>query len=332
MYPNPLKEHPKRQSLLAIFCAGIAVLAVLTPYDYHWTLDLSTHKIQGFAEFMNRSVFDRSRLPGAGDFVYPPLIVALLLYIPSWIGKFNHHLTRTRFHTFLVSSRPLLGFTMMSAFSCALLFVHTTKQIMGRARPNVVFEGKTSFSQWYQSGPEFFSHGSFTGSFPSGHTATAAITIIFAYVLLAYLAGRRRWIGWIGLALSVLFTAAMGVARMMSASHWLTDVIFTLFSEWALIHIIFFLVLKIPEQREYFRQQGRSQASAPFFELRLCLLLLLLCPGVWAFCIGIRSISFVGWSWLLALIPVGLVWSVFFLHRIRLVLSFSPPQPDREIG
>ena len=325
MYPNPLKDSPERQSLVAILCAGIAVLAVLTPYDYHWTLYLSTHTIHGFAEFMNRSVFERSRLPGAGDLVYPPLIFALLLYIPSWLWKFNHRLAGGRFHTFLVSFRPLLGFTLMSAFSCALLFVHTTKQIVGRARPNEVFEGKLPFSQWYQSGPHFFTHGSFTGSFPSGHTATAAIAIIFAYVLLASLAGRRRWIGWTGLALSVLFTAVMGIARMMSASHWLTDVLFTLFSEWALIHIIFFRVLKIPEQQEYFRRHGRPQARPLFFELRIGLLLLLLCPGVWAFCTGLRSYSFEGWSWLLALTPVGLVWALFFLRRIRLALLFSPP-------
>ena len=296
MYPYPLKDHPESQVLLAILCAGIAVLIVLTPYDYQWTYALSTHKIQGFAEFMNRSVFDRSRLPGAGDLVYPPLIITLLLYIPSWLWKFNHRSPWARFHSILVSFRPLLGFTLMSAFACALLFVHTTKQIMGRARPNAVFEGKMSFSQWYQSGPHFFTHGSFTGSFPSGHTATAAISIIFAYVLLASLAGRRRWIGWIGLALSVLFTSAMGIARMMSASHWLTDVIFTLFSQWALIHIIFFRVLNIPEQQEYFRQHGRPQARPSFFELRLCLLLLLLCPGLWAFCTGLRSFSFEGLS------------------------------------
>ena len=330
MYPTPLKDHPERLSLLAILCAGIAVLVVLTPYDYHWTIYLSTHKIHGFAEFMNRSVFDRSRLPGAGDLVYPPLIVVLLLYIPSWLRKFNHLPPRPRFHTFLISFRPLLGFTLMSAFACALLFVHTTKQIMGRARPNEVFEGKMPFSQWYQSGPHFFTHGSFTGSFPSGHTATAAITIIYAYVLLASLAGRRRWIGRTGLALSVLFTITMGVARMMSASHWLTDVLFTLFSQWALIHIIFFWVLKIPEQREYFRQHGTPPDRPPFFELRLCLLLLLLCPGLWAFCTGLRSISFVGWSWLLALTPAGLVWTLFFLRRIQMALSFSTPYPNRE--
>jgi len=328
MHPSPLKDHPQYQSLWAILCAGSVVLAVLTPYDYQWTLHLSTHKIHGFAEFMNRSVFDRARLPGAGDLVYPPILIAFLFYIPSWLWKFNHRLPKARFHTFLASFRPLLGFTLMSAFSCALLFVHTTKQIMGRARPNWVFEGKMPFSEWYQTGPHFFTHGSFTGSFPSGHTATASISIIFAYVLLASLEDRRRWIGWIGLALSVLFTMAMGIARMMSASHWLSDVIFTLFSEWALIHIIFFWVLKIPEQREYFREHGRPQPRPSFFELRLCLLLLLICPGLWAFFTGLRSCHFEGWSWLLALTPAGFVWTLFFICRIRTVVLFSPPPPD----
>ncbi len=328
MHPSPLKDHPERLFLLAVLCAGIVVLAVLTPHDYQWTLSLSTHKINGFAEFMNRSVFDRARLPGAGDLVYPPLVIALLLYIPSWLWKYNHRLPNAWFPTFLASFRPLLGFTLMSAFSCALLFTHTVKQVVGRARPNSVFEGKMPFSEWYQTGPHFFTHGSYTGSFPSGHTATASIAIIFAYVLLASLEEKKRWIGWSGLALSVLFTVAMGIARMMSASHWLSDVIFTLFSEWALIHSIYFWVLKIPEQREYFRQHGRPQPRPPFFELRLCLLLLLLCPGLWAFFTGLRSYCFEGWSWLLALTPAGLAWALFLLRLIRTAVSFSTPPQD----
>jgi membrane-associated phospholipid phosphatase len=328
MLPSSVRNHLPHRSLAAILCAGIVMLAVLTPYDYQWTLHLSTHKIRGFAEFMNRSVFDRARLPGAGDLVYPPLIIAFLLYIPSWLWKFNHLLPGNRFHAFLASFRPLFGFTLVSAFSCALLFVHTTKQVMGRARPNAVFEGAMPFSEWYQTGPHFFTHGSFTGSFPSGHTATASIAIIFAYVLLASFQDKRRWIGWIGLVLSLLFTAAMGIARMMSASHWLSDVVFTLFSEWALIHIIFYWVLKIPEQREYFRRHGRPQPRPPFFELRLCLLLLLLCPGLWALFTGLRSCRFEGWSWLFALTPAGLVWSLLFLRWIRNAVLFTPSPPE----
>jgi membrane-associated phospholipid phosphatase len=317
-------DHPHRdlQYLLAILCTGIIALAVLTPHDYAWTLYLSNHQKDGFAGFMNRSLFNGAVLPGAGDLTYPFLCIALLLYIPAWLWKFNGG--GASLQTFLSAHRPLFGFILTSACTCSLLFTHTVKQIVGRARPDSVFRGDMAFSQWYESGSHFFTHGGYTGSLPSGHTATASITIIFAYALMAALGpGRRLWLGRLGLLLAVCFTALMGVARMMSASHWLTDVVFTLFSQWALIHLVFFRLLRIPEQQAYFLQNGRPAERPLFFELRLCLLLLLLCPGLWAFFTGLRSLRFEGWSWLFALTPAGLAWSLFALHRIRKALSFT---------
>jgi membrane-associated phospholipid phosphatase len=323
MYPTFLKDHPfrKRLSLTAICCTGITLLVCLTPYDYQCTLYFSSHKAERFADFMNRSIFEGAALPGAGDLVYPLLLLALIFYVLAWVWKNDPHLPKSRFRIFLASFRPLSGFILMSAFSCALLFVHTTKQIVGRARPDSVFSGGMPFSEWYQTGPHFFTQGSFSGSFPSGHTATASIFIIFAYVLLASLQGRKRWAWGIVLALSLLFTAAMGIARMMSASHWLTDTLFTLFSEWALIHTIFFWVLDIPRQQGYFQQYKTPQPHRKMFELQLSLFLLLISPGLWAFFTGMRSYRFEGFSWLLALIPAGLIWTLFFLFRTRDIIK-----------
>ncbi|MDR3630283.1 MAG: phosphatase PAP2 family protein [Desulfocapsaceae bacterium] len=324
MQPNLEKKSSRRdlQQLLAILCSGLIALLILTPRDYSLTVYFSTHPSNCFANFMNRSLFNGAVLPGAGDFVYPLLLIAFLLYIPSCLWKFNG--TGSKFHTLLAAYRPLFGFTLTSAFSCALLFTHTVKQIVGRARPDSVFQKQMAFSEWYQDGAHFFTGGAYTGSFPSGHTATASISIIFAYVLLAGLGkGGRHWLGRAGLICALAFTALMGIARMMSASHWLTDVVFTLFSQWALIHLVFFRLLKVPEQQEYFQQHHRPETRPLFFELRLCLLLLPLCPGLWAFFTGLRSLHFVGWSWLAALTPAGLVWSLFFLGQLRKALSFN---------
>ncbi len=96
---SPMKNHPLRKWLsLAVICsAGIALLVCLAPYDYQWTIYFSTHKAERFANFMNRSIFEGASLPGAGDFVYPLLLIALLLYIPSWLWKYNHRCSNTRF-------------------------------------------------------------------------------------------------------------------------------------------------------------------------------------------------------------------------------------------
>jgi len=325
MHAITQKDRPHRDILYlsAILCSGLIVLAVLTPHDYAWTFYLSTHQRDGFAGFMNRSIFNGAALPGAGDLVYPLLFLTFLFYIPSWLWKFNG--TGTKFRTFLAAYRPLFGFTLTSAFCCSLLFTHTVKQIVGRARPDSVFRKEMAFSQWYQSGSHFFTHGSFTGSFPSGHTATASITIIFAYFLMAAVeSGKARWIGRVSLFLAVSLTVLMGIARMMSASHWLTDVVFTLFSQWALIHLVFFRLLNVPKQREYFQRNGIPKNRPLFFELRICLLLLLLCPGLWAFFTGLRSLQFEGWSWRIVLTPAGLGWSIYFLDRIRKALCFKP--------
>jgi membrane-associated phospholipid phosphatase len=321
-----IKDHRcgKWATLFLILCIGAIILAGLTRYDYQWTLYFSTHKLKYFAEFMNRSVFNGDPLPGAGDLIYPLLLITLLLYIPSWLWRHDRPLSERGLGSFFASCRPLCGFILFSAFSCSLLFTHTVKQIMGRARPDSVFSGKSPFSEWYHSGPLFFTHGSYTGSFPSGHTATAAITIIFAYVVLACLTEKKSRIGLTFFVFSILFTVLMGISRMMSASHWLTDVIFTLFSQWALIHIIFHFVLKIPERQAYFRQNRIPYPQKRFFELRLCLIMIPICVGIWAFFTGLRSYHFEGLSWLLALVPAGLVMTLIFLRRAWILVSGTP--------
>ncbi len=332
--PSSIKQPVRNWgSLILILCFGAFILTGITPHDYQWTQYFSTHEITGFARFMNRSVFNGDSFPGAGDLVYPLLLLTLFLYIPSWLRNYDKKEPKPGIDTFLATYRPLFGFILLSAFACSLLFTHTVKQIIGRARPGDVFSGRVPFSEWYHTGPLFFTHGSYSGSFPSGHTATAAITIIFAYALLAYLPQGKHRFGMLFLAFSILFTALMGIARMMSASHWLTDVVFTLFSQWALIHIIFFMVLKIPQKLEYFRQQGKPQPQPRFLELRICLILIPLCIGIWAFFTGLRSYSVEGWSWVLALIPVGLVWTLFFLRLARTFIFWKfKPLRNKDMG
>ena len=302
-----------------------------TADDFRWTLYFSAHPSPIFAGFMNRSIFNGDRLPGVGDVFYPLLAMTLLLYIPAWFGRGG---PETKWARRLASWRPVCGFILASAFSCSLMFTHTVKQIMGRARPDAVFAGKAPFTAWFCNGPLFFTHGSFTGSFPSGHTATAAISIIFAYALLACLPVRKRWWGWCCLVLALLLTILMGLARMMSASHWLTDVIFTLFSQWALVHIIFHWILQVPRHRDHFLRAGALLPQPRFFELRLCVLVIPICVGIWAFCTGLRSFGFDGWTRLLALTPAGLLLAIVFLFQaVRLATRACRfPHPGQTVS
>ena len=98
MHSSSLKDHPpnSRLALIVICCTGIALLICLTPYDYQWTIYFSTHKAERFADFMNRSVFDGAALPGAGDLVYPPLLITLIFYILSWSWKYESSIAGLR--------------------------------------------------------------------------------------------------------------------------------------------------------------------------------------------------------------------------------------------
>ncbi|MDD5206136.1 MAG: phosphatase PAP2 family protein [Desulfobacterales bacterium] len=86
--------------------------------------------------------------------------------------------------------------------------------------------------------PELVPHRAYvhTASFPSGHSAHAAVAYLTLGALLARVSRRRRLKAYV-LFLAILVTFAVGVSRVYLGVHWPTDVLggWTLGGTWALL-------------------------------------------------------------------------------------------------
>lgn len=301
---------------LGVVFTGSLAMIVATKFDITWTQFAHSHRIMWYSLFMNESLSNGNQL-GAVDFVYALIVIpSAILYFLSWFFCLFPHNKQVPFLIEkIISMRPYLGFLVTSAFCSAFLFVHATKQIVGRARPWDVFYSNIPYSEWYELGPLFITQGKFSGSFPSGHTAIASLIITLVYITLDTKRNSKLFSGLL-LAFSLVFAGGMGISRMMSASHWATDVIFTVFASWAIIHTIFYWGLKVPTQNDYFRKHKKHYTYKRFFELQICLYMSSLCLGVWAISTGIRSVYMSDWSWLMILSPLGFVTIIFSWEKL----------------
>jgi lipid A 4'-phosphatase len=154
------------------------------------------------------------------------------------------------------TGRRWLGFDgrKLAFLLCLLLLVpglivnQGLKEHWGRARPATVVEfgGDKTFT------PAFVPSDQEGGSFSSGHAAAAAYVVAVA----AILAGRGSL--WVWMAL--VYALAVGLARLVSGGHFLSDVLTSLFLVWIgyrLLGRLFF-----PEMRsETARPQSKTTSS-----------------------------------------------------------------------
>jgi membrane-associated phospholipid phosphatase len=228
--------------------------------------------------------------------------------------------------------RPQTGFVLASALVTGIYLVHGLKWIIGRARPDLVLQHKAAFSHWFAFGPLFVTDGVFYGSFPSGHTSQAFLLMAVAFVLAGDpLAGKPiRILGWLWGVLALVFSLAMGVARCMTLSHWLSDILGSIFLGGICMHLLYFKVLRVPDQRRYAGRHGRLPELPQAWELIFCLHVLLGTIGVMALVIGARALWIGKSPWLAAMVPTGglLIWvawqkSSTLLHHVWLTVNMQ---------
>ncbi len=315
--------------LIVIALAGITSMIIVTPHDFAWTKWLHDNNIEKLTHFMADSIFEGEKV-GGGDFSIFFLIIVAALYLLSWTQEITNEKTRKwlahilnflekrpKFGEKLRKWRPKLGYIAISCFTCALYVVHTIKWSTGRARPRLIFKGQETYSEWYEMGAHFIAEGSYRGAFPSGHTATAFTFMALAYVL--FLTGSnkgKKWYGMLTGVFSLAIATLMMISRSMSAAHWVTDSVFVIFFNWAIMHVFFFWGLNVPKQEKYYNEHGKSFPLPLFYELKLAFYMLIASISIIMTVNGIRSVMLNIYPWLIFMAPVGLLGLLFAIKKL----------------
>jgi hypothetical protein len=208
-----------------------------------------------------------------------------------------------------------VGFLVIASLVTAIFNVHSLKWMMGRARPDAVFAGQLPFTPWFAFGPQLMNQGIFYGSFPSGHTALAFTPFAVVYVL----AGRHRLAASaVGTAVA-LNTLAMGTARCMTTSHWISDIAGSIALSVAAMHLLYYHLLRVPDQKASLPSNYQQRVIMAGWELWMALYIGLSYAGIMAVVCGLRIWWHQGLNWWGLLLPAGagLLW-VGIRHAGRL--------------
>jgi membrane-associated phospholipid phosphatase len=310
--------------LIVVVLSGCVLMTLIAPHDIALSTWLYERKAGWLVNLMSDSVFELEMI-GGGDLIVFFAVLSLLLYVGSSLIDVDcstHRLLfsiqtwmnrRPQWTDWLRRQRFRLEFLVVSTFCCSTLMVKLLKWTMARPRPKKYFWGTRPFYEWWEVGPYFLDEGSYRASFPSGHTASVITLMALVYVLLFSFGDRpRRRSGGMLLLFTLAFAAVMAVARVMTRAHWPTDVTFSIFGGWVLIHILFFYGLRVASG-------GAAAAPAefcpppPFRAIRLCWYLTLFSLSLAGLFIGLRHVLNDRWPWLglaaLASLPL-LVYSV----------------------
>jgi membrane-associated phospholipid phosphatase len=313
-----------RNLLIAFGATGLALVPAV---DRPWTIWLKEHRWMHLDRFMDRTLFEGEWI-GGGDPVVILLILTAVGYYIAWKGFFRSALDRWR---------PHFGFALTCALITAIQVVHSLKWAMGRARPKEVIAKGLAFSHWFEFGPHYITEGIYRGSFPSGHTAQVFLLMALAYILAAD-PGRStftRRLGWFWGMVALVYTLIMGVGRCMTFSHWLSDVVGALVMSWVGMHLIYFQLLRVPEQIRFHRDWGRHPHTPPVWEMQLCAWCLGLFLGVLGLLLAFRAVLR-GEFWIAAsLAPLSLGLAGICYHRFALLLvrvrqCYQAPAPAFE--
>ncbi len=317
------KKYGGLTLLLGVFLAIMAGAALV---DRDWTVALSRHASPKLVAFMGDSIFEGEAL-GANDLVIFLLLGTVTIYTMGW---------RRPGIKRIAACRPEAGFILTSALVTGIYVVHGLKWIMGRARPDMVLAHKASFSHWFTFGPLFVTDGVFYGSFPSGHTAQTMLLMTVAIALAGNPLAKKHvcLIGRLWGALAIVLSLTMGVTRCMTLSHWLTDILGSIFLGIIIMYLLYSKVLRVPDQKRYMAHHGRLPELPRVWELILSFYFLLGTIGVMMVVLGSRGLWLGKGIGLIFLVPVGavLLWkmwqkSTVLLRQVKLAFAESAIAP-----
>lgn len=168
------------------------------------------------------------------------LIVGLLL---CWLSSFIYR------HPILKSRRFFFGFLLAAAVIGPILVVDAgLKNHVGRARPAQIeaFGGSMLFTPAFTPSNQCERNCSFV----SGHVATTAFVMAFGWLSSAAI--RRRW-----LLASIAAATWMGLVRMSTGGHFLSDCLFGWFATYFCLWLTEWAFLQLSWHREAIRSWRR---------------------------------------------------------------------------
>jgi len=296
--------------LAVLFACLVAAAIAVSPHDREWTTALREKNWTTCSAWMANSLFE-GESPGGSDVPVFVLAFALFAYFRGWGRKASGR---------YLAWRPQAGFVIFSSFLLGVVFVHSLKYIMARARPYLVLDHGWPYTDWWQLGPHDITQGVYGGSFPSGHAAAAFLLMPVAYALFAGAPTRlRRAAGMIVGAAALSYAVSMSIYRGMDGSHWISDGVLMILGGWILVHLLYYVVLRVPAQTAYFERTGKHPDMPAVWEAQIGLLATVAAAGVTGTALGLRVLTRTPLQWPALLLPAGVVAAVFATVRIRRV-------------
>ena len=212
---------------LGIFVVGMILSLGVMQFEAPVVLELFRNPNITFRNFMANSYFE-GRPFGGSDIGVTIAVVAFLVWIYRRKDKNNHS----------SNAQTSLKFLWLTALCTAVFAVHSLKWIFSRARPKMILSiDMTPESLVLMTWPGFMSwdgpRGVDYNSFPSGHTASCAIMIAYAYLLWP----KHRGASSLVFAVVTIYSCMMAAARSMSGMHWISDSIASYFLAWMIVDI-----------------------------------------------------------------------------------------------
>lgn len=293
---------------LSLILISTILMIGIVPFDSEWTLYLFRHQWKTFTDFTHQSFFE-GNLPGASDPGMVFALFAIFVYFKDW---------KIQGRAIWQAWRPYTGFIVMCSLVTGLGLVHSIKWIVGRARPALVINDGLEYTDWYQFGAHFATDGIYFGSFPSGHTASVFILMPLAFILIT--AGKDstilRKFGWLWAAVVFVMSLMMAIGRCMSLNHWISDSLGSICLIGIAMHFLFYNVLRVPEQIEYYQEHQKHLITTRFWEARLFLRLLMMIFGGMSVVVGFRALLRPDDRWLGIVIIPGLIAVLFFYKKV----------------
>lgn len=303
-----------------LFAGLVAAATVLSPHDREWTEALREKTWTTGSAWMANSVFE-GESPGGSDIPVLVLAFALFAYFRAWGRRASKR---------YLAWRPQLGFVIFGSFFLGVVFVHSLKTIMARARPFLVFDHGWPYTRWWELGPHDITQGAYAGSFPSGHAAAAFLLMPVAYALFAGArTRRRRGAGLVVGAAALAYAIAMSVYRGVDGSHWISDGVLMILAGWILVHMLYYVVLRVPAQAAYFAANEKHPDVPTVWEAQIGLLTTLAAAGLTGTALGLRALARGSLQWPVLLIPPGVIATAFAARQaLRVYRTAMRPYRD----